>query len=36
MSEWQKWFDNRLDNAIEAAEVEAQLEGGNGKNLKGN
>lgn len=31
MTEWRKWFDNRLDNAIEAAEVEAQLEGGNGK-----
>lgn len=27
MSEWRLWFDNRLDNAIEAAEVEAQLEG---------
>lgn len=27
MSEWRKWFDTRLDNAIEAAEVEAQLEG---------
>lgn len=26
MSEWRKWFDTRLDNAIEAAEVEAQLE----------
>lgn len=27
MGEWRLWFDNRLDNAIEAAEVEAQLEG---------
>jgi len=29
MNEWRKWFDNRLDNAIEAADIEfeAQLEG---------
>lgn len=27
MNEWRLWFDNRLDNAIEAAEVESQLEG---------
>lgn len=27
MGEWRLWFDNRLDNAIEAAEVEAQIEG---------
>jgi hypothetical protein len=28
VSEWKLWFDHRLDQAIEAAEVEAQLEGG--------
>lgn len=27
MSEWRLWFENRLDNAIEAAEVESKLEG---------
>jgi hypothetical protein len=36
MEEWQKWFDNRLDNAIEAAEVDSQLEGGNGEHLSDN
>jgi hypothetical protein len=33
MTEWRKWFDNRLDNAIEAAEVDSQLEGGNGTQI---
>lgn len=33
MSEWRLWFDNRLDNAIEAAEVEAQLEGANSPSM---
>lgn len=28
MNEWRLWFDNRLDNAIEAAEVEAKIESG--------
>jgi hypothetical protein len=31
VGEWKLWFDNRLDQAIEAAEVEAQLEGGESK-----
>lgn len=31
VSEWRLWFDKRLDEAIEAAEVEAQLEGGESK-----
>lgn len=26
LGEWRVWFDNRLDNAIEAAEVEAKVE----------
>lgn len=26
MKEWRLWFDSRLDDAIEAAEVEEQLE----------
>ena len=26
MSEWRLWFDNRLDNAIEAAAIEDKLE----------
>jgi optic atrophy protein 1 len=25
-SEWRTWFDSRLDNAIEATEIENQLE----------
>lgn len=33
MKEWQTWFDNRLDNALEAAEVEAQLEKGESMRL---
>lgn len=28
VNEWRLWFDNRLDNAIEAAEVEAKIESG--------
>ena len=28
MKEWSLWFEKRLDNAIEAAEVESQLENG--------
>ncbi|XP_070490258.1 dynamin-like GTPase OPA1, mitochondrial isoform X2 [Chironomus tepperi] len=32
MNEWKKWFDSRLDNAIEMAEIETQLE--NAENLK--
>lgn len=31
MKEWRLWFDSRLDNAIEAAEVEGQLEGSQNK-----
>jgi hypothetical protein len=31
VNEWRVWFDKRLDEAIEAAEVEAQLEGGESK-----
>lgn len=26
MNEWKKWFDSRLDNAIEMTEIETQLE----------
>jgi hypothetical protein len=26
MIEWRKWFDSRLDDAIEAAELESQIE----------
>lgn len=26
MDEWKKWFDSRLENAIETAEIEQQLE----------
>lgn len=26
MSEWRLWFDNRLDNAIEAAAIEDKIE----------
>jgi optic atrophy protein 1 len=26
MSEWRKWFDNRLDNAIEAANYESKVD----------
>lgn len=26
MNEWKIWFDSRLDNAIEAAEIETQIE----------
>lgn len=26
MAEWRNWFDSRLDNAIEATEIEAQLD----------
>ncbi|CAO1305992.1 unnamed protein product [Diamesa tonsa] len=32
MSEWRLWFDNRLDNAIEAAAIEDKIE--NNENLK--
>lgn len=27
LSEWRNWFDSRLDNAIEATEIENQFEG---------
>lgn len=33
MKEWQAWFDNRLDNAIEAVEVENELEN-DGQSMK--
>ena len=26
LNEWKKWFDSRLDNAIEMTEIETQLE----------
>lgn len=26
MNEWKKWFDSRLDNAIEMTEIETQIE----------
>lgn len=32
IKEWQAWFDTRLDNAIEAVEVEHQIEN-NGQSM---
>lgn len=28
MNEWRIWFDSRLENAIEATEIETKLENG--------